>query len=245
MSESIAPSLHRPGRIALHGMRDASGLASITIAFSLIGIGGLVRDIGYPVFAGPLSTLLMWAGPAQVLLFGSLAAGTALPIIAIAVLFSSLRFLPMTMSIMPLVNTPPRPIWQLLLAGHLIAITNWAEGIRRLPEMPERERYPYFMGFGTMVLASGTLATAAGYYLVAALTPALAAALLFTTPMFFTVNLTAAAKRAVDWLPILLAVAVVAIAPYTIGTDYDLVAAGLVGGTIAYLVQRALRRRAA
>jgi predicted branched-subunit amino acid permease len=240
MSSNVAHYHTSPGRIALCGMRDALGIASITISFSLIGIGGLVRDIGYPMLAGPLSSALMWAGPAQVLLFGSLAAGTALPIIAVAVLFSSLRFLPMTMSIMPLVNSPPRPTWQLLLAAHLIAITNWAEGMRRLPEMPERERYPYFMGFGSTVLASGTLATAVGYYLVAAFPPALA----FTTPMFFMANLTAAARRAVDWLPILIAVAIIAAAPHTIGTDYDLVAAGLVGGTIAYVVQRLLRGRA-
>jgi predicted branched-subunit amino acid permease len=244
MSEIALPLSRRSARaIALAGMRDAIGLASITICFSLIGIGGLVRDIGYPMLAGMLSSVLMWAGPAQVLLFGSLAAGTALPIAAVAILFSSLRFFPMTMSIMPLINVPPRPTWQLLLAAHLIAITNWAEGIRRLPDMPAEERYTYFCGFGTTVLISGTLATGAGYYLVAAMPPALAAALLFTTPMFFTVNLTAAARRAVDWLPIIMAVAVIAAAPHTFGTDYDLVAAGLGGGTLAYLIQRGLRRR--
>jgi predicted branched-subunit amino acid permease len=245
MSESIASPAPDLRAVVLSGMRDASGLASITIAFSLIGIGGLVRDIGYPMMAGPLSSMLMWAGPAQVLLFGSLAAGTALPLIAIAILFSSLRFFPMTMSIMPLINEPKRPIWQLLLAAHLIAITNWAEGMRRLPEMPARERYPYFFGFWTTVLASGTVATAVGYYLVAAMPPVLAAALLFTTPMFFTVNLTAAARRALDWLPILFSVALIAIAPFTFGTDYDLMIAGLAGGTAAWAIQRKAWRSAA
>jgi predicted branched-subunit amino acid permease len=232
----------RPGRIALNGMQDALGLASITICFSLIGIGGLVRDIGYPMMAGALSSALMWAGPAQVLLFGSLAAGAALPLVAIAILFSSLRFLPMTMSLMPLLNEPKRPTWQLLLAAHLVAITNWAEGMRRLPDMPAQERYPYFCGFGTTVLVSGTLATALGYYLVAAMPPVLAAALLFTTPMFFTVNLTAAARSAGDWLPIAISVAIIAVAPFTIGTDYDLMVAGVLGGSIAYAIQRARRR---
>jgi predicted branched-subunit amino acid permease len=245
MSESALDQLQSPLRTAAHGMRDALGLASITICFSLIGIGGLVRDIGYPMTAGALSTALMWAGPAQVLLFGSLAAGTALPLIALAILFSSLRFFPMTISIMPLLNEPRRPVWQLLLAAHLVSITNWVEGMRRLPDMPATERYPYFCGFGLTVLVSGTIATAAGYYLIGALSPVLAAALLFTTPMFFTVNLTAASKTAMDALPILLSVIIILIAPFTIGTDYDLMTAGLVGGTIAYLVERRMRRRAA
>ncbi len=245
MSES-SPAPSRPSaRAASRGARDALGLASITIAFSLIGIGGLVRDIGYPMLAGPLSTALMWAGPAQVLLFGSIAAGTALPVAAVAILFSSLRFFPMTMAIMPLLNEPRRPAWQLLLAAHLVAITNWVEGMRRLPDMAARDRYPYFCGFGLTVLASGTLATAAGYHLIAALPPALAAALLFTTPMFFTVNLVAGARTLLDALPILLAAIIIAIAPFTIGADYDLLIAGLVGGTAAYLVMRQARRRAA
>jgi predicted branched-subunit amino acid permease len=241
MTES-AQSRPSTATLALRGARDALGLASITIAFSLVGIGGLVRDIGYPMMAGTLSTVFMWAGPAQVLLFGSLAAGTALPLIAVAVLFSSLRFFPMTISLIPLLNDPKRPTWQLLLAAHLIAITNWAEGMRRLPHMPAAERFAYFCGFGTTVLASGTAATAAGYYLVAALPGVLAAALLFTTPMFFSVNLAAAARTLVDALPIVLSVLVILAAPFTIGRDYDLVVAGLLGGTIAWLVQRRVRR---
>jgi predicted branched-subunit amino acid permease len=227
---------------ALRGARDAVGLPAITICFSLIGIGGLARDIGYPMLAGMLSSVLMWAGPAQVLLFGSIATGTALPVAAVAVLFSSLRFLPMTISIVPLINDPKRPLWQLLLAAHLIAITNWVEGMRRLPHEPKPVRYVYFCGFGTVVLISGTLATGVGYYLVGALPAVLAAALLFTTPMFFSVNLVAAVRRWQDALPIGLAIALTPVATWLVGKDYDLVAAGLTGGTLAYAIDRLVRQ---
>lgn len=229
----------------MRGARGAVGLPAITIAFSLIGIGGLVRDIGYPMLAGMLSSLLMWAGPAQVLLFGSIASGTPLPLAAVAVLFSSLRFLPMTIALMPLINDPRRPTWQLLLAAHLIAITNWVEGMRRLPGEAREARYPYFVGFGSVVLLSGTLATGVGYYLVGALPGVLAAALLFTTPMFFAANLLAPVRRWMEALPIVLALVLTPIATLLVGTDYDLVAAGIVGGTLAYGVERAMRRRAA
>ncbi len=72
--------------------------------------------------------------------------------------------------------------------------------------------------------------------------PVLAAALLFTTPMFFSVNLAAAARTLLDALPIALSVAIILVAPWTIGRDYDLMVAGIVGGTIAYAVQRRARR---
>ncbi|MGL4637729.1 MAG: AzlC family ABC transporter permease [Beijerinckiaceae bacterium] len=228
---------------ALRGGRDAFGLPAIMICFSLVGIGGLVRDIGYPMLAGMLSSALVWAGPAQVLLFGSIATGASLPVVAIAILFSSLRFMPMTISIIPLINDPRRPMWQLMLAAHLIAITNWVEGIRRLPAVPLEERYSYFCGFGLVVMLSGTLATGAGYYLVGALSTPLAAVLLFTTPMFFTVNIVAPFRTWIDWLPVVLAVILVPVATLVVGRDYDLVVAGLLGGTIAYGISRYHRRK--
>ncbi len=227
---------------ALRGARGAIGLPAVTICFSLVGIGGLVRDIGYPMLAGMLSSALVWAGPAQVLLFGSIASGTALPVVAIAILFSSLRFMPMTISLIPLINDPRRPLWQLLLAAHLVAITNWVEGNRRLPEMVKEDRYSYFCGFSLVVMLSGTLATGVGYYLVGALSAPLAAVLLFTTPMFFAVNLVAPIRNWMDWLPILLAVGLIPVATWTVGKDYDLVVAGLLGGTIAYGISRHQRR---
>jgi predicted branched-subunit amino acid permease len=230
---------------ALRGARDAFGLPSITICFSLVGVGGLARDIGYPLMAAMLSSALMWAGPAQVLLFGSIATGTALPVIAVAVLFSSLRFMPMTIALVPLINDPKRSTWQLMLAAHLVSITNWVEGMRRLPDQPKAQRYPYFCGFGLTVLMSGTLATGAGYFLVGALPGVFAAALLFTTPMFFSVNLAGGVRRFVDALPIVLALVMTPVATVLVGRDYDLVAAGLAGGTVAYLIERFMRQRVA
>ena len=240
-ANSLPPSQKSSLQHALRGARGAIGLPTITICFSLIGIGGLAKDIGFPLFAGMLSSALMWAGPAQVLLFGSIATGVSLPVISVAVLFSSLRFMPMTMSIIPLINQPKRSFWQLALAAHLIAVTNWVEGMRRLPHEDPVARYPYFCGFGSVVIVSGTLATGAGYYLVGALPPALAAALLFTTPMFFAVNLTVAVKNRFEALPIALALALTPLATMLVGSDYDLVFAGLVGGTVAYAVERLSR----
>jgi predicted branched-subunit amino acid permease len=232
-------------QIVLRGGRDALSLPSITICLSLIGVGGLARDIGYPLMAAVLSSALMWAGPAQVLLFGSIASGAAFPAIAVAILFSSLRFLPMTISLVPLLNNPRRPLWHLLLAAHLVSITNWVEGMRRLPDIPAEERFPYFCGFGTMVLLAGTVASGVGFFLIGAFPPALAAALLFTTPLFFSLNIIAAVKAWPDLMPVVFAIVLTPIATWLVGKDYDLVAAGLVGGTTAYLIERSYRKRRA
>src|SRR5215210_3021921 len=50
----------------LRGARDAFSFPAWVVGFSLLGVGSMVRDVGHPVGAAMLSTLLIWAGPAQV-----------------------------------------------------------------------------------------------------------------------------------------------------------------------------------
>lgn len=232
----------------VRGFIDAAGIPSLVLMASLIGVGGLARDIGYPVWVGVASTVLIWAGPAQVLLFGSLASGMALPAVALAVGLSSMRFLPMVVAIVPWLRGPGVGTVRLLLAAHLVAVTAWTQGMRKLPDLPETERYGYFVAFGTTVLVAATLATFAGYYLIAALPLPLAAALLFTTPMFFTASLAERARQPADWtaliLGFLLAWPLSALPAASFWRDIDLMIIGLVGGTLAYAHHRMGRRAA-
>ncbi len=220
------------------GARHGLGLPSIVLMASLIGVGGLTRDIGYPMLAGVLSTVLVWAGPAQVLLFGSLAAGASLPAIAIAVSLSSIRFLPMVVSLLPLLRGPTIGTGKLVFAAHFIAVTAWTEGRRLLPDLHPAERYPFFLGFAITVMLAASLATGAGYYLIATLPPAFAAALLFTTPMFFTLSLMAGSRNAADWCALLLGFGLTPVATWAVGGEFDLLLVGLVGGTVAWGVGR-------
>jgi len=77
-------------RVALAGARDALSLPAWIVGFGLVGIGSLAHDVGYPVGSAVLSTILVWAGPSQVLFFASIAAGAAWSAIAIAIAFAAL-----------------------------------------------------------------------------------------------------------------------------------------------------------
>ncbi len=225
-------------RYFFRGIRDAVGVPSIVLMCSLVGVGGLTRDIGYPVWAGVLSTVLIWAGPAQVLLFGSLAHGTPPTAIALAVFLSSCRFLPMTVSLMPLLRGPRTSTFRLLVAAHLVAVTNWTEGMRRLPALSVEARYPYYLGFGFTTILAATLATGGGFYLIGALPQVFAAALLFTTPMFFTASLVAGTRDLAGAIALLLGFGLGPLVVPLVGPSFDLLAVGLLGGTIAWLVGR-------
>src|SRR3954464_15432969 len=116
--------------------RDALALPAWIVGFSLLGVGSLARDAGVPAGTAVLSTVLMWAAPAQVLLFAGLLAGTALPALAVAICVSSLRFLPMTMSILPLLRRPGQRWPVQAAAAHFVAVTAWVEGMGGAPGMP-------------------------------------------------------------------------------------------------------------
>lgn len=243
----LSPTPRSPRAAAWRGIRDGAGVPSLVLMASLIGVGGLARDIGYPMGAAMLSTVLMWAGPAQVLLFGSLATGASLGAIMVAVGLSSIRFLPMVVSIVPLLRGCPQgpqtSLWRLLLAAHLVAVTAWTEGRRRLPHMPQAERWPYFMGFGAIIMVAATAATGAGYYLIGALPPGMAAGLLFTTPLFFTLSLVAGVRTRPDLVALALGAVLAPLAAIAIGGQADLLLAGLIGGTLAWMLDRRRRRR--
>ena len=232
---AVTPVAHS---FAWQGIRNALLLPAWIVGFSLVGVGSLARDAGHPIGAAILSTILVWASPAQLILYGSLAGGGLVTAAGIAVGLSAIRLLPMTLAILPYLKRPGQTFLTQALLAHLVAATSWIEGMRRLQELPVDSRVPYFVGFGTTCLAVSAVMTGAGYLLVSALPPALAAGLLGLTPIYFTISLAGGARIPADWAAIGLGLGLAPVAQVLIGREYDLLATGLVGGTVAYLVGR-------
>ncbi|HEX2726846.1 MAG TPA: AzlC family ABC transporter permease [Beijerinckiaceae bacterium] len=219
---------------AWRGVRDALSLPAWVVGCSLLGVGSLARDAGFPAGAAVLSTVFIWAAPAQAIFFASVAAGTSLPAIGLAICLSSIRFLPMTLAILPLMRRPGQSLVTLIAAAHLVAVTTWVEGLRRMPAMPPPRRLPYFFGFALACIGVSATTTFIGYFLVGALPIPLAAGLLFLTPVFFSVSLVAGARGVGDWTAIVLGFLLAPAGNVVLGKDFDLLAAGLIGGTAAY-----------
>jgi predicted branched-subunit amino acid permease len=231
-------------RLFLRGVRDALVLPAWVVGLSLFAVGSLAGETGVPAGAAVLSTLLIWAGPAQVIFFAGIASGAALPGIALAVGLSSIRLLPMTMSILPMLRERAKDAPSQILIAHYVTVTVWVEALRRLPPMPPEERLPYYLGFANACLGTCAVTTYLGYTIVGALPLPLAAGLLFLTPTFFTLSLTAGARGASDWLAIAAGFVLAPLSTALVGKDVDLLLTGVVGGTAAYFFGR-LRRGAA
>src|SRR5215217_6024951 len=121
--------------LVLRGVRDALALPAWVVGLSLFAVGSLAGETGFPAGTAVLSTLLIWAGPAQVIFFAGIAAGTALPAVALAVGLSSIRLLPMAMSLLPLLREQARGTWLQILVAHYVTVTVWVEAQRNLPAL--------------------------------------------------------------------------------------------------------------
>jgi predicted branched-subunit amino acid permease len=221
---------------------SATSIQGVVLFASFIGFGGLIRDIGFPLGAAILSTLLVWALPAQVLLAGGYAAGSAAPVIALAVALSSIRLFPMTAAILPYLRGRSRGIGGMqFVAAHFVAVTAWIEGMRHLPKLPAEARLPFFFGLAVPLVISSMVSTAIGYYLAGTLPRALAIGLLFLTPLSFLIQLSHNARDIVDRLALLFGLL---LAPLMaeFGGRFDLLWTGLVGGVAAWGVHRFMKR---
>src|SRR5665213_2959392 len=114
---SAAPPSPQPAAITngfVHGCKTATrSVFAFVIAITYIGYGALCHDYGLSVGWAMLSTALVWAGPAQVILVTALGGDGALVETAIAVSLSSVRLLPMVVALLPLVKREDTRPWQL------------------------------------------------------------------------------------------------------------------------------------
>ena len=222
------------------GMREALATPAWVLGVGYIGYGSLAQSQGFSAFNAALSTLSIWALPGQLILVEMRALGAAFPLILLAVIFSSSRFMPMAVTLMPLLRAPGTPGWRYYFAGYVMAMTSWAVAVRRVPEMAPEKRMPFFFGFALTLIFVSLLCTLSGYFLAGSLPAPVRLAFIFANPLYFLLLLTADLRdRTVVWALTCGAVAGPLI--HLVLPSWSVVGGGIVGGTVAFI---ATRRRA-
>jgi hypothetical protein len=90
------------------------------------------------------------------------------------------------------------------------------------------------------LLTTGVMATAAGYYLSAALPALFGAAAMFITPMSFLVSTARNSRLLLEKVALALGLLIGPVLAYN-KVDLDLLWTGIVGGSLAYAIGRARR----
>jgi predicted branched-subunit amino acid permease len=227
----------------VQGAREAAGIPAAVLAAGYLGFGALAAGNGLPLAYSVAATLSIWALPGQLILVEAITLGGA-PFIAVVltVALSSARFLPMTLVLMPLMRDTRHRGWHYYLAAQLLAMTGWTAAMARMPDIPRGERLAWFYGFATVCIGASAIATAAGYGVVDLLTPLARAGLAFMAPMYYLLILLGSVRER-RVAAALACGAVLGPLAHLVTPQWSVLAAGLLGGTLAWVILRGTRRR--
>lgn len=240
-----APALNSsPAAYFFAGVKSAlTSVFFLVLMGTYIGIGALTHELGLASWWLALSTMLVWAAPAQVILISALGTGAAPIEVAVAISLSAIRLFPMVVALLPLLRGPGTRLRDLLLPTHFTSVSMWVESMRLLPGMPRERRIAFCNGLSTGYMGTAATFGFVGYYLAAGLPPLFAGALLFLTPMSFLITTARNCREMIDRLALVIGLVLGPLLSYW-HVSLDLMWTGLVGGSLAYGVNR-LRQAAA
>jgi predicted branched-subunit amino acid permease len=225
---------HSSLRTFAWGLRSvASTVLTLVLFATYLGIGALAHDTHFSLGWALMSTTLVWAGPAQIILISTLGSGATAVQAAIAVTVSAIRLFPMVVSVLPMLRTPQTRRRQLILATHFIAVTLWVECFRLLPRVPRAHRIAFVHGLGVGLLLVCLAATAIGYGLAANLPQLFGAAILLLTPLAFLLSTARNCRQLADIMALVLGLALFPLASL-LDSGVDILISGVSAGTIAY-----------
>ncbi len=220
------------------GVRSAlTSVFFLVLMGTYIGMGALAHDFGLSPWWFALSTLLVWASPAQVILVTAVGTGVTPVEGALAVSLSGIRLFPMVVALLPLLRGQGTRLRELLLPTHFTSISMWVESMRLLPAMPRERRIAFCNGLSVGYMGTAAVFGFVGFYLAAGLPPLFAATLLFLTPMSFLISTARNARMMIDRLALVLGLLLGGLLTY-FHVGLDLMWTGVVGGTLAYIVHR-------
>jgi predicted branched-subunit amino acid permease len=233
----LPPAPASPWAAFARGLGAVVSVPAAVLFATALGVGALARDGGFTIGHAAFLSVTMFALPNQVVLIDQLARNETIAAAALAVTLTAVRLLPMTVTFIPLLRSGRRRRGLETLAAHFIAITTWIEANRRLPSLAPEVRLAYHLGLGIAITSMMLAGTLSGYGLAGRVPPQVTAALLFTTPLYFVLSLIATSRARMDLAAIAIGCALSPVF-YLAVPGFDLLATGLIGGTLAYLLGR-------
>jgi predicted branched-subunit amino acid permease len=223
------------------GAIEAFRMPVFVVFSSMIGWGSLARDSGLSLAVSTVATATVWGLPGQVAAAELYAVGAPLLAIAIASSMANLRFLPMSLSLLPLFRGDAGGWrWRYLLVA-LMSVNTWAVTLRYGPAMPVDQRVPYYTGLSVTCIMTGVVGTALGYHLAGTLPFFVTVGLIFLNPVYFAFLF--AGVRVRNCLLALAVGAVLGPITHLISPEWGLPFCGVIAGTVAFYLDRWMRDR--
>ena len=183
----------------------------------------------------------MWALPGQLVMVDMWQIGAPLIAILLAVMLTNARFLPMTVTLMPVIRHRAHRAWVYYAVAQCVAMSSWVICMRRGPEMPEEERVAFLCGLAFGFIAVGVCAGSVGYYIAESIPAVLQIGMVFLAPVYFVVFLIVEIRGRLTAI----ALACGGIAGplfYLVTPQWSVLLAGFIGGTLAFAIHKSLER---
>jgi len=226
------------------GVRAAASIPGLILCSAFIGFAGLAKEAGFSMAEAVFMVGTVWALPAKVVLVGAVLSKATLLGAAFAVALSSVRLMPMVVALVPELRGPRTSKWTLYVLAHFVAVTSWVIAMQTVRDVPRDMRTAYYAGLGSSLVAANMVLVALVYLIADSLPPVVSAALFLLTPMYFLTSLWGSARERAGHIA--MAVGLV-LGPvfHMLWPEFDLLAAGVIGGGIAYAWHRVSARRSA
>ena len=230
------------GYIILRAVLDSLSLPAFILLTTMMGFGSLARSAGYSAEMSALATVLIWGLPGQLAMVELTSTGQGLVAIIFACSLANARFFPMVVSFFPSMTREKTSFPRLVLYAQLLSINSWAVCLRNFPEIEPEDRKLYFVAFASTIMSAAVIGTLLGYYASAVLPDPLVLGLIFISPLFFALVLSAV-PRATEKASLILGCLVVPLAHYYF-PSVDLLITGLVAGSFGFFLGKtpAIRR---
>jgi predicted branched-subunit amino acid permease len=219
---------------------DALSLPAFILFFTMMGFGSLARGAGFSAEMAAVASLLIWGLPGQLAMVELTGTGQSLVAIVFACSLANARFLPMVVSFMPTLARQGASTPRMLLDAQLLSINSWAMCMREFPRVEAGYRHRYYVTFASSILLAAVAGTLLGYHSAVLLPRAMVLGLIFVSPLFFALVLSAVPGRA-ERISMLLGCVTIPLAHY-FWPAVDLLITGVVGGSLGFVIGNWLER---
>jgi len=215
------------------GLRDGIGVPAAVLFAGMLGFGALGQSMGLSLAMTGSTTIFMFALPGQIVFLEMMAVGASAWLAGLAAMITAARFLPMTLTVLPQIPRGHQSRFRYLTV-HMLALTSWAVAMRDFPKISPEYRQDYLIGMSAACYGCAVPGTFLGYLLAGQVPLPVTLALLFVNPLFFFLTFLEVLPSA-NRLALVLG-ALVGVGVYTFSPDYSILAAGLLGGSLAFLI---------
>lgn len=220
------------GEVMRKALLDALSLPAFILLFTMMGFGSLARGAGFDAEMAALATVFIWGLPGQLAMVELTATGQGFIAIVFACSLANARFLPMVVSFVPAMSRGRSNLFSMMLDAQLLSINSWAMCLRAFPEVEPQYRHRYYVTFASSILAAAVLGTLIGYHGAVLFPAPMLLGLIFISPLFFALVLSAVPGRA-ERLSMLIGCVTIPIAHYFFPA-VDLLITGFVGGSLGF-----------